>query len=157
VVDLGCGDFRVASQFVSDDIHYTGCDVVPALIASLNEKHARKNVEFRVVNIVEDELPDGDLCLIRQVLQHLSNAEIQTALAKCKKFKYLLVTEHYPKPNDKVIPNLDLVHGPGTRLYRNSAVYLDAPPFSLSNIKPLLEMEAEENTLIKSFLISNNP
>lgn len=156
VTDLGCGDFRVASKFVTGDITYTGCDVVPSLVKSLNAKNALDNVSFRTVNIVDDDLPDADLCLIRQVLQHLSNAEIAQALQKCEKYKYLIVTEHYPKPNDRIIPNLDVDHGPGTRLYHNSAVFLDQPPFNLQNTELLMEMTAEENTVIKTFLIRNN-
>jgi hypothetical protein len=64
VVDLGCGDFRVASQFVSGDFHYSGCDVVSSLIDHLNKTYGGENVEFYCRNIIEDELPDGELCMI---------------------------------------------------------------------------------------------
>lgn len=153
VVDLGCGDFRVASKFVSDDFHYTGCDVVPSLVEHLNSKYADENTEFRCVNIVEDQLPDGDLCLIRQVLQHLSNHEIESILQKARQFKCLIVTEHYPHPKTAVVPNLDVPHGPEMRLHFDSAVYLDQPPFSLPNVRLLLDVEAEEGTRIKTFII----
>lgn len=155
VVDLGCGDFRVASKFVSGDFHYTGCDVVSSLVEHLNSKFAGRNTEFRCVNIVEDELPDGDLCLIRQVLQHLSNAEIESILQKARKYKYLIVTEHYPHPKAAAVPNLDIPHGPDMRLHFDSAVYLDKPPFNLQNIKLLLDVEAEEETRIKTFVVTN--
>ncbi len=95
VIDLGCGDFRVGSKFVSNDFRYIGCDVVPSLIEHLNENYANQKIDFRCVNIVVDELPNGDLCLIRQVLQHLSNAEIEIVLSKARaKYKFLIVTEH---------------------------------------------------------------
>ncbi len=155
VVDLGCGDFRVASKLVSGDFHYTGCDVVPSLVEHLNSKFADDNIKFRCVNIVEDELPDGDLSLIRQVLQHLSNVEIESILQKADKYKYLIVTEHYPHPKVAAVPNLDIPHGPDMRLHFDSAVYLDKPPFNLQNIKLLLDVEAEEGTRIKSFLVVN--
>lgn len=156
VVDLGCGDFRVASKFVSNDIHYIGCDVVPALIKHLTEKFASKNIEFRQLNIVEDQLPDGDLCLIRQVLQHLSNAEVQSILSNTEKFKYLIVTEHYPHPEIAAVPNLDIPHGDGMRLHFDSAVYLDKPPFNLKAVKLLLDVEAEEGTRIKTFVAEHS-
>ena len=76
-----------ASQLVSGDFHYAGCDVVPSLIEHLNETYGGENIEFHCRNIVEDELPDGDLCLIRQVLQHLSNREIERILNNVKKYK----------------------------------------------------------------------
>lgn len=155
VVDLGCGDFRVASKFVSDEFHYTGCDVVPSLVEYLSNKFARKNVEFRCVNIVEDELPDGDLCLIRQVLQHLSNQEIEKILRKARKYKFLIVTEHYPQPNVTFVPNLDIPHGPDMRLHFDSAVYLDKSPFNLQHVELLLDVEAEEQTRIKTFVVKN--
>ncbi len=155
VIDLGCGDFRVASKFVSDDFHYTGCDVVPSLIEYLNKNFANEKIEFRCVNIVEDNLPDGDLCLIRQVLQHLSNAEITQVLQNASRYKYLIVTEHYPNPQLRIEPNLDIPHGPTVRVQYDSAVVLDKEPFNLKNIKLLLDVEAEEGTRIKSFLLVN--
>lgn len=155
VVDLGCGDFRVASKFVSKDIHYTGCDVVFSLVRHLNETYKNETIEFRCVNIVEDELPDGDLCLIRQVLQHLSNAEIERVLENARKYKFIIVTEHYPSPHKEFVPNLDIPHGPSVRVQFDSAVVLDAPPFNLANVKLLLDVEAEEGTRIKTFVITN--
>jgi len=153
VVDLGCGDFRVASKFVSGAFHYTGCDVVFSLVKHLNETHKNETTEFRCVNIVEDELPDGDLCLIRQVLQHLSNREIAQVLQNTRKFKYLIITEHYPNPQNAFSPNLDIPHGPSVRVQFDSAVVLDEPPFTLKNVKLLLDMEAEEGTRIKTFVV----
>ncbi len=156
VVDLGCGDFRVASKFVAGDFSYIGCDVVPSLVEHLNRNFANEKNEFRCLNIVEDELPDGDLCLIRQVLQHLSNAEIEKILHNARKYKFLIVTEHYPHPKVAVAPNLDVPHGPEMRLHFDSAVYLDKPPFNLQNVELLLDVEAEEGTRIKTFLVVNN-
>lgn len=155
VVDLGCGDFQVASMFGSDNFQYTGCDVVPDLVRHLNEKFKSETVEFRCLNIVEDELPKGDLCLIRQVLQHLSNAEISQILENCKKFRYLIITEHYPNPNVALIPNLDIPHGPDMRLHFDSAVVLGAEPFNVKNVKLLVETEADDETRIKTFVIKN--
>lgn len=154
VVDLGCGDFRVAAKFVFGNFSYTGVDVVRSLIERNRQRYANEKVEFRCLNIVEDELPDGELCLIRQVLQHLSNAEIGKILENCRKYKYLIVTEHYPHPNRKAAPNLDIPHGPEMRLHFDSAVYLDKPPFNLKNVSLLLDAEAEEGTRIKTFLVS---
>ena len=155
VVDLGCGDFRVASKIVSDEIKYTGVDVVASLIEHHKRNHANENVDFLCLDIAEDELPQGELCLIRQVLQHLSNAEIGSILKNCQKYKFLIITEHYPRPELKAVPNLDIPHGPGMRVFFDSAVFLDQPPFNLKNISLMLDVEAEERTRIKTFLIRN--
>jgi SAM-dependent methyltransferase len=157
VVDLGCGDFRVASQLISPRIFYKGVDVVPSLIERNLDEFGSEKVNFLCLNIIEDELPEGELCLIRQVLQHLSNAEILKILENCKKYKYLIVTEQYPHPNREIVPNLDIPHGPEMRLHFNSAVFFDKPPFNLKNVSLLLDTEAEEGTRIKTFLVSSKP
>ena len=92
--------------------------------------------------------------MIRQVLQHLSNAEVGLILENCKKFKYLIVTEHYPNPDFELVPNIDIPHGPDMRLHYDSAVVLDKPPFDEKNVKLLVETEADDNTRIKTFLMS---
>lgn len=38
VCDLGCGDFHVASQWITDGISYTGLDVVGSMVSSLNHR-----------------------------------------------------------------------------------------------------------------------
>jgi SAM-dependent methyltransferase len=153
VVDLGCGDFRVGSQIASPEINYIGVDIVPALIENHRKKFANERVSFQCLNIVEDELPKGDLCLIRQVLQHLSNDEICKILQNCRDFKHLLITESYPSAARKLVPNIDIPHGPDMRLHFDSAVCLDQPPFSVKNVQLFLDVEAEEGNHIKTFLI----
>ena len=130
-VDLGCGDFRVGKQLLSLYSSYIGVDIVKPLVLRNQEKYANKTICFMHLNIVEDELPDGDVCFIRQVLQHLSNQQIVAILQKVKKYKWVFITEHYPTDNDRIIPNIDKIHGGGIRVYKNSGVYLLEPPFEL--------------------------
>jgi hypothetical protein len=139
LVDLGCGDFRVGRLLCTQsDLQYVGVDVVPDLIAYNRLRFGGPRVEFHCANVVEDELPDGDLCLIRQVLQHLSNAEIARVLAKCPKYRVVLVTEElYTRPGLR--PNLDIAHGPDNRASDNSGVFLDLPPFNFKTT-PILEL-----------------
>jgi SAM-dependent methyltransferase len=138
VVDLGCGDFRVGGLLCAKcDLSYVGVDVVPELITHNQSRFGGPQVEFRCANLVEDELPDGELCLIRQVLQHLSNAEISRVLAKCAKYRVVIVTEElFTRPDSR--PNLDIQHGPDNRASDNSGVFLNLPPF---NFKTTLMLE----------------
>ena len=78
VVDLGCGDFEVGRELVAriPDLAYIGCDIVPELIEHNTRNYATDRISFRRLDIVTDPLPIADVCLVRQVLQHLSNAEI---------------------------------------------------------------------------------
>src|SRR5262249_6315737 len=74
--------------------------------------------------------PDADLCLIRQVMQHLSNREISRLLKKTRKYAYVIVAEHQSEID--VTPNIDIQHGHATRVdLHGSGVYLDKPPFSV--------------------------
>jgi hypothetical protein len=129
VVDIGCGDFRIAKQFVSDNIHYTGIDVVPDLIETNQKLYANENIEFKCIDATKEDLPDADLCLIRQVLQHLSNSHIEEILAKCRKYKHLVVSEHI-LVGENVIPNLDMDADWNIRIEKNSCIRLDQPPFN---------------------------
>ena len=130
-VDLGCGDFFVGSRIRTFFENYTACDIVPNLIAFNKKRYAGLNVEFRVLDLVEDELPEGDVVFIRQVLQHLSNDHIKKALPKLSaSYKYLVLTEHLPL-RKSFEPNLDKPAGPKTRVSTESGLVLTKPPFNL--------------------------
>ncbi len=144
VVDLGCGDFRIGKKITEAvQIAYTGVDVVEDLINYNKEKFKENNVGFLYRNIVRDKIPDGELCLCRQVLQHLSNNDIKIILDKCKKYKYCIVTEHLPTQlsND---PNIDKQPDSGIRYYSGSGVYLDQPPYN-KKIKELLSVYPQDH------------
>jgi len=141
VVDLGCGDFHIGRQIAEVCERYIGVDVVPMVVEQNTAKFANDRVQFRCLDIIDDALPHAELCLVRQVLQHLSNAQIRKVLRNISAYELVILTEHYP-PDDRVIArNIDKVQGPDTRLNVGSAVYLADPPFSLSNLELLLEFK----------------
>ena len=128
VVDLGCGDFRVGQQILGPGVRYIGVDVVPELILHNNKAHGAENVRFECLDAAADDLPDGDVCLIRQVFQHLSNDEISRVLNKIGAYKVTLITEHYPNDANSCIPNLDKPHGGDVRFSDHSASYWTGRP-----------------------------
>jgi len=130
-VDLGCGDFRVGRRLLPLCSRYTGVDVVKPLMEAHQREHGNATTAFVHMDMVRDPLPDGDVCFLRQVLQHLSNGEIATILQKLAKYRWVFITEHYPADNDAIEPNKDKVHGGDVRVFDNSGVYLSEPPFSL--------------------------
>lgn len=133
IVDIGCGDFAVGQQLTSLASQYIACDIVPELIERNRARFAGlENVVFRTLDAVTDALPQGDIILIRQVLQHLSNADIALVAAKIAAFDTAYVTEHFPHPENWREENIDMPHGADIRLLRGSAVCLDKPPFNLS-------------------------
>lgn len=130
VVDLGCGDFHLGSQLRNRCGRYVACDVVPDLIRHNAAAFAHLKVEFVRLDIIDDPLPAGEVVFLRQVLQHLSNAQIAKVLPKLRQYRFLVITEHLPT-DAAFIPNLDHQFGSGIRVTRNSGVVLTAPPFSL--------------------------
>jgi SAM-dependent methyltransferase len=151
VADLGCGDFQVGRRLLAPGLRYVGVDVVRPLIERNQARYAGEGVRFEARDLVRDALPAGELALIRQVLQHLSNDEIARILENTKPYRYLLVTEHVPLGDD-VRPNLDKPHGPDTRLYDRSGVFLDLPPFSLRT-RVLLETELAPGEVLRTVLV----
>ena len=129
VCDLGCGDFNVGKELVVYTKKYVAIDIVAPLIAFNKEKFKEPNLEFYCLDIAVADLPSGDCAIIRQVLQHLSNAEVQAIVNKLANFKYLILTEHLPKVD--FIPNKDIISGQGIRLKKKSGINLLVPPFNL--------------------------
>ena len=144
VCDLGCGDFNVGKQLVKHTKQYVAVDIVADLIAYNKEKFKNEHLEFYCLDIAVDELPSGDCVLLRQVLQHLSNAEIQSIVDKLTGFKYVIITEHLPEGD--FTPNKDIISGQGIRLKKQSGLNLLAPPFNfkVKEQKQLLSVNLDD-------------
>jgi hypothetical protein len=131
VVDLGCGDFFIGRQLRHLCDRYVACDIVEPVISFNKERFKHIGVDFRILDLTKDELPTGDIVILRQVLQHLSNSDILRALPQIgSKYKYLLLTEHLPSNTD-FDHNIDKPAGPDIRHTVNSGVVLGSAPFSL--------------------------
>jgi hypothetical protein len=129
VCDLGCGDFNVGKALVKYTAKYIAVDIVEGLIVYNKEKFKEKDLEFHCLDIAVDDLPSGDCALLRQVLQHLSNAEVKRIVHKLTDFKYVILTEHVPEGD--FIPNKDIISGQGIRLKKQSGLSILTPPFNL--------------------------
>ena len=143
LVDLGSGDFNVGRHFVDFAKYYYACDIVAELQAYNRTHFDFPNVEFLGLNAVDDALPDGDIIFIRQVFQHLSNAQIGQVLKKCQKFQRWVITEHLPGTPD-FSPNADITAGCGIRMLFDSGVVLTAPPFNVTGYAIRLLCEVPE-------------
>jgi len=136
VCDLGCGDFNVGKQLVQHANKYVAVDIVENLIVYNKKTFKEENLEFYCLDIAKDAIPTGDCAIVRQVLQHLSNAEVQSVVHKLAGFKYIILTEHLPQGN--FMPNKDIISGQGIRLKKQSGINLLAAPF---HMKVKLERE----------------
>src|SRR5262245_48611418 len=160
IVDVGCGDFRVGDAIRSTGIAYIGVDIVPALIERNRGLFGDAATQFVCLDAVVAPLPDGDLCILKQVLQHLANAEIDRILRRTRKFPYVLVTEFWPTVTPSFRPNRDKPTNASTRGYLGSGVYPHLPPFCYGTPQILLEapvnaMDAAPGEQLVTMLFSN--
>jgi len=128
VCDLGCGDFNIGKELVKYTEKYIAVDIVTDLILHNKEKFKEENLEFHCLDIAVDHLPIGDCAIVRQVLQHLSNTEVQNVLKKLTLFKYVILTEHIPQGD--FTPNKDIISGQGIRLKKQSGLHIVVSPFN---------------------------
>jgi methyltransferase family protein len=135
VIDLGCGDFSVGRQIAPQCGRYVGVDIVKPLIDHNRKIFGNSGVSFVHANMVTDDLPDGDVCLVRQVFQHLSNDQILAVLPKLDRYRYSIVTEHQPSDAHLRRSNADKPHGGGIRARQQSGVFLDQPPFDFPSAR----------------------
>jgi hypothetical protein len=97
IVDLGCGDF-ICGKLIYDDLNilYTGYDVYKKIIdynLKTNDASKYSFVHLDFCNQKENII-NGDLCILKDVLQHWSLNNIYTFmdyLLNNKKFKYILI------------------------------------------------------------------
>jgi len=155
VVDLGCGDFQVGKRINWSNAKYIGVDIVKDLIKRNKKLYSNKKIKFIKKDIVKDKLPSADLCLIREVLQHMEDWKIKTILKKIKKYKYVLITNIQEiKYNKKAIAKLikkEYKFGE----YRGGGLFLDLPPFNLKSKTVLSYLKTNKKHRLKTILVEN--
>ncbi|WP_345274115.1 class I SAM-dependent methyltransferase [Flaviramulus aquimarinus] len=145
VCDLGCGDFNIGKHLAKYTKKYIAIDIVEKLINRNKKIFEEDNLEFYCLDIAKDKLPSADCIIIRQVLQHLSNSEIQSIIKKLVNYKYIILTEHIPLGH--FIPNKDIISGQGIRLKENSGVDLLVLPFKL---------KVKDQKILDEHILENN-
>jgi hypothetical protein len=98
VVDLGCGDFLCGPSIYNNlDILYTGYDVYKNVTENNSKNNSTIKYEFIHLDFYnnKEKIKDGELCILKDVLQHWSLDKINIFLQyiiESKKFKYILIT-----------------------------------------------------------------
>tara|TARA_Y100000389_G_scaffold103283_1_gene100187 strand:+ start:9028 stop:9609 length:582 start_codon:yes stop_codon:yes gene_type:complete len=112
VVDLGCGDWQSSYHIYNNtDVEYYGYDAYENIVITMNKRYSMKqNYTFCFLDVVNDldKVIDGDLYIIKDVLQHLNYDSIYTLLdniKKTKKTKFILITNDTSSDNHLDIPN----------------------------------------------------
>lgn len=122
MLDIPCGDFNWMQYVNLGNTQYIGADIVEKAV-EVNK--AKYNKDFRVLDLVNDDLPQVDLLFVRDCLGHLSNANVLKAIENAKRSgsKYMLATSF-----TKWDKNPDIADG-GWK-----CINLMIPPFSLNPI-----------------------
>jgi SAM-dependent methyltransferase len=101
IVDLGCGDWRSSKYLHLDPCQYLGVDVVASVIAANQKTYGSDSVRFEVADAANFSVPDCDLLICKDVLQHLSNANISKVLSRVKRARWALITNDYHPANEE--------------------------------------------------------
>lgn len=121
IIDLGCGDWQLHKHINLNNQQYLGIDIVEKVIEVNKKKYGKPKINFLCKNFLEDKIPNADLIIVKDVLQHLSDDNIKAFLNNIKnvKYKYLLITNdvsrfnlnYFDIPNGMYKP-LDITKGP---------------------------------------------
>lgn len=109
VLDLGCGDWQFSKFLDLSSVLYLGVDVVDSVIDSNIDLYSASNIDFISRDIITYELPQVDLIICKDVLQHLSNRDVISVLIKIiKSSKFALITNDF---NSESTSNIDIENG----------------------------------------------
>lgn len=93
-----------------------------------NTRHfGSDRVRFARLDLGRDRLPAADLCLIKQVLQHWSNADILALLPRLDAYDHVLILDGWLAASATPGRNRDIPTGGRSR---PGGLYLEAPPFN---------------------------
>lgn len=141
ILDIPCGDFKWMKKVNLSKINYIGADIVEDLIKDNLEKYQDNNITFKVLNLINDPLPNSDVIIVRDCLVHMSYENIFNAIKNIKLSgsKFLLTTTFVD-----YCSNYDIVTGDWRRLN------LQKKPFNFP--KPILiinEQCTEDNGIYR--------
>lgn len=147
IADIGCGDFNIMKQVLAafPNVSYVGVDAAEKVVAYNQSKFGGGNRNFICLDASREtgKFPPADLFICRQVLQHLSNADVTAILEESKRYRYALITDSIYEGRD-VRYNLDMETGSSIRLPMKSGIYIDKPPFSLERVAHVLSVYVYE-------------
>jgi hypothetical protein len=140
-------------QVINNKIIYNGIDVVKELIEYNNTIYRRENIQFQFLDAAKEEtvLPNADLLIARQILQHLDIKSISIMLEKFKKYKYILITESIFFGTNKNYNNDRIGNG-----IRDSGIIIELEPFNIKNTITLLVIKnPSSNEFLRTSLTVN--
>ena len=145
VIDLGCGYFKCGKLIYDNlDILYTGYDTYKKIINYNSTQYSKPKYSFIHLDFYnnKENIINGDLCILKDVIQHWCLDNIYTFLdylITTKKFKYILICNCCNQTQD----NTDIKNGEWREL---SCDYL---PLKKYNPVKLYNYNTKEVSIIK--------
>jgi len=148
VVDIPCGDFHWMKEISNVFESYTGGDIVEQAIIENNQKYGNEKIKFINFDLINDEIPECDLLIVRDVIGHLPLEDGKKVIKNIlkSKCKYLLSTTWAKKINDswtKCGPNDVHRENEGVEYGRFYPVNLMSSPFNLPEADIYLEEDVK--------------
>jgi hypothetical protein len=144
IVDLGCGDFRCGKLIYDNlDVNYTGYDAYKKIVDYNLKENLLPKYNFIHLDFCnnKEKIIRGDLCILKDVVQHWSLSNIYSFLdylVENKIFKYILLCNCCNQNED----NTDITNGDWRHL---SCDYL---PLKKYNPVKLLNYKTKEVSII---------
>ncbi len=97
ISDLGCGTFYCGETLYDDlDIIYNGYDAYEKVVNYNANKYKTPKYNFKHIDVCADKeiIKGGDLCILKDILQHWEGKYIYELLdyfVETKKYKYILI------------------------------------------------------------------
>lgn len=132
LLDAACGDFNWMQHVDLGGADYIGVDVLGEIIAANRWHHAAANRRFERADVTRDPLPRADAVFSRDLLNHLSFADVFRALANFRSSgaTYLMTTT-FTRPR----PNQDTAGGEWRTLNLTLPPFNFPPPLRVLNEK----------------------
>lgn len=100
LLDAPCGDFNWMASIDLTGIDYIGVDYSAENIATAQAR--APHMDFRELDIVNDELPEADAILCRDFFQHLPVEMALKALGNMSGARWLIATSHDADKNGDI-------------------------------------------------------
>ncbi len=92
VVDVGHGDWRMWRDWKFEGIKYTGIEVSETAHLLAKTEYFSSNLEFLIADVLEtNQIPEADMLITKDVLQHLSNQNVEQLLLLFSRFRFIII------------------------------------------------------------------
>jgi SAM-dependent methyltransferase len=105
VLDIGCGDWQLMSRVRLEHLNYLGWDVAGSVIERNRQRFGSKSAVFEVRNPLFDPIPETDVVIMKDVLQHMPTAHVQQVLSRVvSRCRWMLITNDHTLENGPDVP-----------------------------------------------------